>query len=313
MRFFIYDVKIKLILAIVVLMTGVLAASMSFSDSETNQREQITEEHNNITRSVSTTEKQEQSTELLNITEPDGDSERRYINKYNLSGKPRSWVLEEGNVSFQSPGTYEVTRYPNSRPTPEHINNSWKLYNRTYEAAEQNGWFEYQNAVEDGYIDHILIDGVHHYNVSYYLDGEQMNPEKPESLIYYEAPQNESNEILAGVMYQNIKKEGRQVGGPLTIWHYHPIVPRRLDHLEELISQETKYEDYKQIINRVYEKTPNNRLNRTGEMIHVWFVEHPGGPFGTGVSEVRGGLQDPEKMNRSGFKKYMLENFEERR
>ena len=250
------------------------------------------------------------------VSNPSGDSSQRYptrqryVNRYESTNEPRNWSPEEGNVSLDNPGTYEVTRYPDAEPTAEQINNSWILYNRTYEAAERNGWFDYQNAVKEGYVDYVLTDGLHHYNTSYYLDREALNPDKPESLIYYEDPENESNQILAGVMYQNMKKEGEQVGGPLTIWHYHPIVQWKLERLNEVIEQETRYERYRQIINNAYEEVPENRLNRTGEMIHVWFVEHPRGPFGTGMGVPSDSLEEPTKISKDEFETRVMKNTE---
>jgi hypothetical protein len=248
------------------------------------------------------------------ISTVENGSKHRYINKYESAEENRNWILEEGNVSLGNPEVpiYEVTRYPDDEPTKQYLNNSWELYNRTYEAAARNGWFEYKNAVKQGYIDYVLADGVHHYNASYYLDGEILNPEKPESLIYYENPENKSNEILVGVMYQNMKKEGEQVGGPLTIWHYHPIIQRKLRRLNKTISQETRYDDYEQLVNEAYKKVPEDRLNRTGEMIHVWFVEHPEGPFGTTMSVPSSSLKNPEKMARKEFTNRVTQAHENR-
>ena len=246
----------------------------------------------------------------MDITGSEEDSEQKYINKYDSAGELRNWTPKDGEFPLGEPGTYEVTHYPNTEPTAEHINSSWRLYNRTYEAAKRNGWFNYENAVEEDYIDYVLTDGRHHYNTSYYLDGEALNPEKPESLIYYEDPENKSNQILAGVMYQNIKKEGRQIGGPLTIWHYHPITSWKLERLNEVIRRETKYKSYRQILNDSYENVPEDRSDRTGMMIHVWFVEHPRGPFGTGMSVPSDSLENPTKMSKDEFEARMMKNID---
>jgi len=228
-------------------------------------------------------------------------TDERYINVYE-PGEPPEWIPESSfSMKNHDAPIYEVTRYPNPEPTAEKINSSWKLYNRTYEAAERNGWFEYENTVERGYIDYVLAGSLHHYNASYHLDRESLNPEKPESLIYYEHPENENNRILAGVMYQNVKKEGEQVGGSLTVWHYHPIVQAKLERLNKAIKEGTRYESYRGIINDVYQEVPENRLDRTGEMIHVWFVEHPEGPFGTSMWVPRDSLEQPTKMSKKEF------------
>jgi hypothetical protein len=285
-------------------------------DKPSGIEENETVQDRNGTADTSSTAKSERMAGIMRdqISTVENGSKHRYINKYESAEENRNWILEEGNVSLGDPEVpiYEVTRYPDDEPTKQHLNNSWELYNRTYEAAERNGWFEYENVVEDGYIDYVLADGVHHYNASYYLDGEILNPQKPESLIYYENPENESNEILVGVMYQNMKKEGEQVGGPLTIWHYHPIIQTKLRRLNKTISQETRYDDYEQLVNEAYKKVPEDRLNRTGEMIHVWFVEHPEGPFGTTMSVPSSSLENPEKMSRKEFTNRVMQAHENR-
>jgi hypothetical protein len=81
----------------------------------------------------------------------DGPTEERYVNVYE-PGEPPEWIPEsEFSMQNHSAGTYEVTRYPNAEPTQEDLEAAWRLYNRSFEAAKENGWFEFDEAVEDGY------------------------------------------------------------------------------------------------------------------------------------------------------------------
>jgi hypothetical protein len=48
--------------------------------------------------------------------------------------------------------------------------------------------------------------------------------------------------------------------------------------------------------------------DRTAEMMHVWFVEHPEGPFATSMSVPSQVLKEPEKMSEEEFKEYVMEN-----
>ena len=68
--------------------------------------------------------------------------------------------------------------------------------------------------------------------------------------------------------------EGQQIGGPLTVWHYHLwsgptcIVKGRIG-----MGRAKK--------GKCKEGEPSQK---SPEMLHVWFVDHPDGRFASGMS-----------------------------
>jgi len=143
---------------------------------------------------------------------------------------------------------------------------------RALEAAERHGWFDFQKGMADGF--HLMHgDRRHYFNVEYVFDGVELDPERPEFLMYYGTP---SGQKLAGLMFYVATPEGRgeQFGGPLTVWHYHVwSSPNCL--LGGLLSVATAD------ANGACER--GEPRNRSPEMLHVWFLDHPEGPFATSM------------------------------
>lgn len=278
--------------------------------------------------------------ELANESNKNEDG--RHINPH-MQGQSPKWIREdEFNMSaYVNKGvyTYEVTKYPNKEPTREDLEEAWTLYNKTYESAHENGWFDIDNATEDGYV----RTGNHYYNYEYYFTEGQLNPNKPPSLVYYQDPSNETNMILAGVMYEDLRKEGKQIAGPLTVWHYHPhdslktkqedieyLLNTDFRNMEEVqtyfvevmgepIGLEHKEFDFLQDmfddpeeVKEIFRGENGINANRSSEMIHVWFVDHPEGPFGTGMSVPEESLTEPKKMSEERFKQYLMKKFQEK-
>jgi hypothetical protein len=83
----------------------------------------------------------------------------------------------------------------------------------------------------------------HYLNPAYQRDGEILDPERPEALVY---ANTSKGPILVGAMYlmPHPGVSGPQIGGCLTQWHAHSLL---------------KWE--------------------TPEMMHVWVVDVPAGPF----------------------------------
>ena len=80
--------------------------------------------------------------------------------------------------------------------------------------------------------------------------------------------------VLTGFMYlvSQRRDAGPQVGGPLTIWHYH-VWSKPHCMREGLISEG--------VIGPKGGCAAGIPMNRSPEMLHVWFVDHPKGPFAT--------------------------------
>ncbi len=83
----------------------------------------------------------------------------------------------------------------------------------------------------------------HHLNPAYQRDGEVLDPSRPEALLYANTPKGP---VLLGAMYLMPEPgaAGPEIGGCTTRWHAHSLLGRE-----------------------------------TPEMMHVWTVDAPGGPF----------------------------------
>jgi hypothetical protein len=106
---------------------------------------------------------------------------------------------------------------------------------------------------------------VHYGNPSYILDREVLNPQRVESLVYARTGRGV---VLLGAMYMMPPGEkGPQIGGSLTHWHAH----------DDLCIDVTQLA---QVARQVDGSCPaGSSVQLTPEMLHVWSVEYPGGPF----------------------------------
>lgn len=164
-------------------------------------------------------------------------------------------------------GMYELTQYPNQEPTQAHRDAADRLVDESFDAVVRNGWLSKEKGLSDGY-EPMFGDPVHFVNKDYVFDGETLNPEKPEVLMYYETPEGD---FLMGVMYLAIGQRGPQVAGPLSKWHYH--IDRRMCYERGVLPIGTREEG---------ESCASGIHNiRSPEMLHVWFFDHPEGRFAT--------------------------------
>lgn len=166
---------------------------------------------------------------------------------------------------------WEVSRFsPGGEPSPEQKRFSEDLVARSFAAAEKNGWMDFEKGTRAGYIK--LFGDRHHYvNKEYILDDAILDPERPEFLMYYDRPEGKK---LVGFMFLARKpdEKGPQVGGPRTVWHYH-IWADKICLLNGLM-----------VVGLPDEEgacTQGNPGHRSPEMMHIWLVDHPSGPFGT--------------------------------
>jgi len=183
------------------------------------------------------------------------------------------WEPETTNYNDFEMGMYELTRYPNLEPTEAQKQAADKLVNDSFDVALRNGWLSKEKGLADGY-EKMFGDPVHFVNVDYVFDGETLNPEKPEVLMYY---RTKEGDFLMGVMYLAIGERGPQVAGPLSKWHYH--IDRGMCYEKGVLPIGRKRDD------GTCEVGFHNI--RSPEMLHVWFFDHPQGRFATtmGLSE----------------------------
>jgi hypothetical protein len=108
----------------------------------------------------------------------------------------------------------------------------------------------------------------HFHNRSYASDGRILDPERPESLVYYRGPGGQMK--FVGVMFlMPDGQSGPQVGGPLTVWHTH-----------DNLCYDTQSPRVAARATADGQCPPGSVLRaQTVEMLHVWVVDHPGGVF----------------------------------
>ncbi len=199
---------------------------------------------------------------------PEGPEGRRWRPESQLPARPQAspWMV-----------IYEVTRFPEAEATREQRRRAQDFAEACREAALRHGWHEYLKGRAAGYRP-AIGDDTHYENREYILDDHILDPDRPEFLMYYET---ESGRKLAGVMFYVAKPldEGPQLGGPETLWHYH--VWSRPHCLEKgLIAAGVADGELRCRVGQPTHRSP--------EMLHVWFVDHPQGPFGTAMKLPRG-------------------------
>jgi hypothetical protein len=105
---------------------------------------------------------------------------------------------------------------------------------------------------------------LHFGNPAYMRDGRTVDPQHMESLIYVRLP---GRDLLVGGMFMVPKgQHGPAVGGSLTPWHAHDDLC--LDPVKGIAITPT-----------ATGCPAGSAIGETGEMMHVWAIDYPGGPF----------------------------------
>lgn len=110
---------------------------------------------------------------------------------------------------------------------------------------------------------------VHIENPEFKKDGRVLDPQRPETLVY---AIEGGRATLLGVVYvmEQAGVPAPQPGGPITRWHAHNICLTVLPPGFGVVSP--------------FGSCPALSLNlTTPEMMHVWVVDNPGGPFAEGL------------------------------
>lgn len=194
-----------------------------------------------------------------------------HISEYNTGSASRFWQLDIWLPS-STPGIYELSRYPDSVPTAAQVEAARALRQRSWEAAVDRDWFDFERGLADGFHTLPSLDGLHFAHDGYLTDGRILDPERPEFLMYYVT---EAGVRLAGFMFyqESHYAHGPQPGGPLTIWHYHIMRAPMCWHGGLPVDPPSP-------LGECEVGTPEIR---TPEMLHVWFVAHPEGDYATSM------------------------------
>lgn len=225
------------------------------------------------------------------------ETSKRFARRY-LPFQP-DWVSE-----FRIPGgppkspqmvIWEVSEFdPRIPATVEQQQAGDDFVKRCFEVAEAKGWFDRSKAIADGFLTP-GSDNRHHRNDAYVLDSIQLDPARPEYLMYYPDPNREGEQALTGFMFlaESRKARGHQFAGPLAIWHYHKYANARCWAGRGLLSMGMADDNGRC-------STGSVPLHRSPEMVHVWLLDHPRGPFSSGMtlpkSVLRTGLAKRREM-----------------
>ena len=115
---------------------------------------------------------------------------------------------------------FEVTRYPDrAEATEEEMARANELRQQVFASAKAHGWFDFEQATRDGY--YLMFgDEVHYVNESFVTDDGVLDPDRPESLLYYETVYGKR--LAAAMFLARARDEhGPQIAGPLAVWHHH--------------------------------------------------------------------------------------------
>lgn len=205
-----------------------------------------------------------------------------------------SWTTES-EIVHGDWGIWELSRFAaGTPPTREQKRAAEDLIERTEAAVLRHGWDDFAKAQADGFA-HLLVEDANHYqNTSYLLDDRTLDPDRPEFLMYYGL---DGKPHLTGAMFfvKNRSERGPQVGGPLTVWHIHTWRDPQcvvLELIPQGVAPDSDGECEKGVA-----------TDRTAEMLHVWLIDRPQGPFSTSMivppDELRAALE--KRMQEKGF------------
>ena len=154
-------------------------------------------------------------------------------------------------------------------PTDAERRWSDELAARTLEASKRNGWFDFDEAMADGF-EPMWKNPNHYPNREFLFDDDILDPDRPEYLMYFDTPEGK---LLVGVMYyaRTPTEKGPTLGGSLARWHYHPWAPKGRCAVKGLLPVGDPDENGN--------CAEGEKVLRSPEMLHVWFIEHPLGRF----------------------------------
>lgn len=132
-------------------------------------------------------------------------------------------------------------------------------------------------AISAGYepVEPADLETVHFVNSAYLTDADILRPDHVQSLIYYNTRRGP---VLIGAMYimPRLGMSGPEVGGPLTSWHHHDNLC--FDRVSGRIVAFAHSGFFDR--NDKSGTCPRGSSNHsTPQMLHVWVVDNPNGPF----------------------------------
>ncbi len=209
------------------------------------------------------------------------------VNLFPDWSNPEPWIREsempETPQKRPKMVVWEVSRYsPETPSTLEQQRAATDLVERSFEAALRHGWADEKKGLADGYslMEKHAHDELHYRNDAYLLDDRLLDPDHPEFLMY--AGPDEARKLVAFMFMARTRTEwGPQIGGSLTVWHHH-VFARMQCVLKGMIPRG--------FVDDPRDCKGGTVTHRTPEMMHVWLIPHPDGPFATDMGLDESGL-----------------------
>lgn len=150
-----------------------------------------------------------------------------------------------------------------------------RLYEQTKAAVAR--YRDLPAAIAAGYqpMEPTDLEIVHYVNRAYFSDQDILKPEHVQSLIYFNS---QKGPVLIGAMYimPTWGTLGPEIGGALTAWHHHDglCVDKKTGMV--VAAQGSAFFD-RQSWSRSC--PPGTTKWDTPDMLHVWLIDNPNGPF----------------------------------
>jgi hypothetical protein len=195
------------------------------------------------------------------------------------SGDIAGWAASRELSSSTLPATashdHGATTGATRPPTAAELEAATKLMVDTRKAVAR--YAQLKAAVAAGYVpmEPPDLEIVHYVNRSYMVPADVLDPQHVQSLIYYNGKQGT---VLIGAMYimPNRAIDGPQIGGPLTVWHQHSNIC--FDNTTGMAVAFVHSDVFDS--NEKSGSCPRGSTNKTTpQMLHVWLIDNPEGPF----------------------------------
>jgi hypothetical protein len=196
-----------------------------------------------------------------------------------VSGDIAGWAA---SVQWTTPASataalhdHGTTTTATRQPTATELEAAAKLVADTKAAVAR--YARLDAAIASGYKPMEPLDGeiVHYVNTTFMADAYVLDPQHVQSLIYFNG---KDGPVLIGAMYimPTRAENGPQIGGPLTVWHQHNNIC--FDNTTGIAVAFVHSSDFDST-----EKSGScprgSTLRVTPQMLHVWLIDNPEGPF----------------------------------
>lgn len=210
-----------------------------------------------------------------------------------VSGDIAGWAASVERTSLNSPAAaaahqHGATIATTRQPTSTQLEAAAQLVSETKAAVAK--YANLQTAIAAGYKPMEPPNGeiVHYVNPVYMADQYILDPNHVQSLIYYNGKQGT---LLIGAMYimPTRAEDGPDIGGPLTVWHQHSNIC--FDNVTG-IAVAFVHSGAEDTTDKSGACPRGSSLKVTPQMLHVWLIDNPDGPFAS--------TMDPQVLGTSG-------------